>query len=317
MVKISVIVAIYNVQNYVSACIESIRKQTYRNLEIILVDDGSTDESGKICDKYAEIDNRILVIHKENGGLSDARNAGLDICTGDYIGFIDGDDAIDKDMYELLYKNIQQYNANISMCKEYIIKNGEVYKSYNDEKVSVYKGFSSCLEQIYLGHGLSVSVCVKLYNKELFNNVRFLKGKTTEDGFIVCDLLDENIVMAVQYISKYKYIQRNDSIVHQQKYKKSILDLVEAYEQNHNKIISVHPELMNVSYYRLSWAYRETILRIVLTDDWKEHTDEIKVIQKKLRNIIYYCLVNEYMSIKQKIASIIVLVSPTLYKHLK
>lgn len=317
MDKISVIVAIYNVQDYVDACINTIRNQTYRNLEIILVDDGSTDNSGNICDRYATIDKRIIVIHKKNGGLSDARNAGLDICTGDYIGFVDGDDTIDEDMYELLYKTMKQYNADISMCKEYIIKDGKVCKSYKDEKVSVYKGFSSCIEEIYLGYGLSVSVCVKLYNRELFSNVRFIKGKTIEDGFIVCDLLDDNTVMTVQYISKYKYIQRSKSITHQKKYKKSILDLVEAYEYNHKKIISLCPELKDVSFYRLSWAYRETIYRIVLTDDWKEHKDEIKVIQKKLRNIIYYCLVNEYMSIKQKIASIIVLVSPALYKHLK
>ena len=103
---ISVIVPVYNVEKYVEKCVESIINQTYKNIEIILVDDGSTDNSGKIIDNISLKDNRIKVIHKENGGLSDARNAGLDICNGKYIGFVDSDDSIHKKMYEILYKNI-------------------------------------------------------------------------------------------------------------------------------------------------------------------------------------------------------------------
>lgn len=105
---ISVIVPVYNVEKYLHKCINSILNQTYKNLEIILIDDGSTDNSGKICDEYALKDNRIKVIHKENGGLSSARNAGLDICSGDYIGFVDSDDYIAEDMYEYLYVNLKK-----------------------------------------------------------------------------------------------------------------------------------------------------------------------------------------------------------------
>ena len=99
-VMLSIIVPVYNVEKYIGKCIESIVNQTYKDLEIILVDDGSTDNSGKICDEWARKDKRIKVIHKKNGGLSDARNAGLDICTGDYIGFVDSDDYIELNMYE-------------------------------------------------------------------------------------------------------------------------------------------------------------------------------------------------------------------------
>ena len=101
---ISIIVPIYNVELYLEKCIESIINQTYKNLEIILVDDGSTDSCGKICDEYAKKDNRIKVIHKINGGLSDARNKGMEIAKGKYIGFVDGDDYVASDMYETLYK---------------------------------------------------------------------------------------------------------------------------------------------------------------------------------------------------------------------
>jgi len=315
--KISVIVPIYNVQDYVDACVESIRKQTYKNLEIILVDDGSTDASGEICDKYAELDNRIKVIHKENGGLSDARNAALDICTGDYIGFVDGDDTIDEDMYELLYRNAVSHDADISMCKERLVCGEQVFRQYNEHAVHKYQGFADCIKELYLGAGLSISVCVKLYKRYLFENVRFLKGKTIEDGYIVCDLLRKDTRMVVQYISKYNYMQRNGSITHKKLYANSMLDLVDAYEHNHKKMVCYSENLTEVSYYRLLWAYRETLYRIMSTADFYDHEKEIKDIQHKIKNKLKVCWQNEFMSRKQKIATILSFCSPGVYKMIK
>ncbi len=113
---ISIVIPVYKVEPYLSKCIDSILAQTYTNLEIILVDDGSPDNCPKICDEYAKLDNRIIVIHKENGGLSDARNAGIRIVTGEYIGFVDSDDYIDAKMYEILAQKITKYEADISIC---------------------------------------------------------------------------------------------------------------------------------------------------------------------------------------------------------
>ena len=112
---ISVIVPIYKVEKYLNKCVKSIINQTYKNLEIILVDDGSPDNCGKICDKLAERDDRIRIIHKKNGGLSSARNAGIEIANGEYIGFVDSDDYIDNDMFETLYNNIKDNNADLSI----------------------------------------------------------------------------------------------------------------------------------------------------------------------------------------------------------
>ena len=116
MVKISIIVPVYNVERYLGKCINSILNQTFADFELILVDDGSTDRSGYICDDYKKKDNRIKVIHKENGGLSSARNAGLDIAKEKYIGFVDSDDFINKNMYEFLYKDIKVNNSDIAIC---------------------------------------------------------------------------------------------------------------------------------------------------------------------------------------------------------
>ena len=131
---ISVIVPVYNVENYLPRCLDSIINQTYTNLEILLVDDGATDNSGKLCDEYAQKDNRIRVFHKENGGVSSARNMGLDNATGEYIAFVDSDDYIDKCMYEIMLNSSVQNNADIVVC-------GYLSQSIKTKKAAQTDGF--------------------------------------------------------------------------------------------------------------------------------------------------------------------------------
>jgi glycosyltransferase involved in cell wall biosynthesis len=135
---ISIIVPIYNIAEYASECIQSLINQTYKNIEIILVDDGSTDHSPAICDEFAEQDERIKVIHKRNGGLSDARNAGLDVATGEYIGFVDGDDWVDEDMYETLYHLIYEHQADISICTHYTELPNRTKVKYKSKKTKIF-----------------------------------------------------------------------------------------------------------------------------------------------------------------------------------
>ena len=125
---ISIIIPVYNVEKFLHNCLDSVLKQTYRNLEIILIDDGSTDNSGKICDNYAKIDNRIIVIHKENGGVSSARNVALKIAKGDYIVWIDSDDFISKNMITYLCEKILEFNADIYFFNYNIIKKDKIEK---------------------------------------------------------------------------------------------------------------------------------------------------------------------------------------------
>ncbi|HEL7541574.1 TPA: glycosyltransferase, partial [Enterococcus faecalis] len=125
MPKISIIVPVYNVEKYLEKCVRSILAQTFTDFELILVDDGSPDSSGAMCDQFAEQDERVKVIHKENGGLSDARNAGIEIATGEYLGFVDSDDYIADDMYELLYTNIVKEDADLSICGIYDVYEGK------------------------------------------------------------------------------------------------------------------------------------------------------------------------------------------------
>lgn len=125
MCEISIIVPVYKVEPYLRKCVDSILAQTFTDFEVILVDDGSPDNSGKICDEYASKDSRVRVIHKKNGGLSSARNAGIDVARGKYLGFVDSDDYIEKDMYELLYDNIVKEQADLSICGIYDVYEGK------------------------------------------------------------------------------------------------------------------------------------------------------------------------------------------------
>ena len=187
---ISVIVAIFNVENYIERCVDSICSQTYTSLEIILVDDGSTDRSGEICDRYAREDSRIRVIHKKNGGLSDARNAGLDSAKGDYIAFVDGDDYIDGEMYAKMYRCLR--NTGTDLCMSAI---WEVDERGNQREAYI-NDFENCSifpreEAMHLLASITqISTCAwnKLYRRELFDGIRFPKGRNYEDKSIMHEI---------------------------------------------------------------------------------------------------------------------------------
>lgn len=227
---ISVIVPVYNIEQYIEACICSILNQTYQNLEIILVDDGSTDSSGKICDRYAEADARIVVVHKQNGGLSDARNIGLDKATGEYIGLVDGDDYIHPQMYEHLYNTLIKYDADFSFCDYEETKAlSQIQYDFIEktEKVSVFEN-----EAVYqLATNLRTKDVVawnKLYKKEIFEGLSYELGRLHEDQWII-----PNIVMRCKKIvycdeKLYYYVVRKDSISKSKVSPKRMYDLLDA-----------------------------------------------------------------------------------------
>ena len=209
--KISVIVPIYKVESYLPKCLDSIVNQTYRNLEIILVDDGSPDNCGAICDEYAARDDRIIVIHKSNGGLSFARNVGLDTATGDYIGFVDSDDWIEPNMYEYLLHGIQKQGADIAVCG--------IFEELPDrcfcrkwDKAEVFDTEAG-LEQLFLRKKYSHSVWDKLYRYSLFEGIRFPEGRNFEDIATTHRVFERAKAVQLLPEAKYHYLQRRDSIM--------------------------------------------------------------------------------------------------------
>ena len=208
---ISIIIPIYNVEKYLEECIESVINQTYKNLEIILVDDGSTDRCLEICKKYEKQDNRIKVIHQENAGVSVARNVGIDFSTGQYIGFLDSDDFIEKDMYEQLYKNLKAEKADIAGCDYYIYNTFKATKSdILTKKKSVMTTEEALIKMNEL-RGFGVGVWNKLYKRKLLNGIRFPIGKRGEDWFIIYKIIDKAKKIVYNPNAKYYYRQRGES----------------------------------------------------------------------------------------------------------
>ena len=217
---ISVIVPIYNVEKYLERCIESITNQTYKNLEIILVDDGSNDFSGKICDKYSKKDRRIKVIHKKNEGLSEARNSGLEIARGEYIGFVDSDDYIETNMYEYLLSLLKINNADISVCG--FQKVWDDIKSRKEENTIIENNnivlkSKDAIEYIVDDHILKSYAWNKLYKRSLFIDIKYPKGLKMEDVATTYKLIYKSKIVVIGKESKYYYTQRKGSILNSKK----------------------------------------------------------------------------------------------------
>lgn len=221
MPKISVIVPFYNVERYARQCIESIKNQTYINLEIILVDDGSPDNCGEICDEYAASDNRIKVIHKPNGGLSSARNAGLDAATGEYIGFVDSDDWIEPEMYEKMLDAIVSNNSSIAVCNViYDYKNAAESNKY---KVAVNKTVArdEVLKMLMDDKYLNNYAVNKLYHREVISD-RFPVSHDFEDIYVAIRWFSNASAVSFIDFEGYHYRQRKGSIMHSDYSKKHI-----------------------------------------------------------------------------------------------
>lgn len=209
---ISVIVPIYKVEEYLDCCVESIVAQTYTNLEIVLVDDGSPDRCGAMCDTWAARDPRIKVIHKENGGLSDARNAGLEIATGDLISFIDSDDWIEPTFFEKLWDAMQTSGAEIAACAaNYVTEDGEVLRIRSAAPGPV--GRLEALRRLVMEDGVYQTVWNMLYRREVIDGILFEKGKYNEDEFWTYRVLDRTACLVTVEEPLYNYLQRGTSII--------------------------------------------------------------------------------------------------------
>ena len=209
---ISIIIPVYKVEEYLEKCIESVLKQTYTNLQIILVDDGSPDNCGKICDEYAKKDPRIEVIHKVNGGLSDARNVGIAKAKGKYIGFVDSDDYIKEDMYEILINLIKEYDADVSICNLYDVIDGKEYIRNNENGIQEYSRLE-ILKEVLLDKNIQSYAWNKLYKKELFDEIKYPIGKKYEDIGTTFYVFEKCNKIVVTSKPEYYYLKRSDSLV--------------------------------------------------------------------------------------------------------
>jgi glycosyltransferase involved in cell wall biosynthesis len=213
---VTIVVPVYNISKYLPACVESLQKQTCEDLEIILVDDGSTDGSGALCDEYAAADPRIRVVHKENGGLSSARNAGLDVATGQWVLFVDGDDYLVRDAAELLLDVVKLHQDADFVHFLYQETDGSWQPEEQLPGTTVLTDVPDFFQYLYDMGGVAASACTKLFRKELLDSLRFKEGIRHEDEELMTRLLPKCRKVVYTNLLLYGYVMRQGSIVHSQ-----------------------------------------------------------------------------------------------------
>lgn len=213
MELISVIVPVYNVEKYLDRCVDSLVNQVYKNLEIILVDDGSPDNCPTMCDAWAQKDSRIKVIHKENGGLSDARNAGMAVATGDYIGFVDSDDYISNNMYQLLHERMISEQSDIAACGVTLVYEDSTSSKELTPEGSYILDNTAAMKAVICESLLKQPVWYKLYKASCVQDIQFPKGKYHEDVFWTWQAVARAKKISVFDTPCYFYLQRGNSIM--------------------------------------------------------------------------------------------------------
>lgn len=286
---ISVIIPVYKVEQYLARCVESIQKQTYENLEILLIDDGSPDNCGQKCDEYAEKDKRIKVIHKENGGLSEARNTGIEVASGKYITFVDSDDFVSHDYIEYMYHMLMQADVKLAICgvKE-IWKNTKIVeREYDKTRILTSK---EAFENFLFDKGIEISAYAKLYHKDLWEKYRFPKGKVYEDTAVIYQLIEEAEKVAYGDKNCYYYVAREGSISKQTGFNKNEEDYIMYTEQMLRFIEKQYPEL-EIAIHRFTLYAKFRILRMLVftkprnKEMEKEYVSQIKKHQKE----VFWC----------------------------
>lgn len=263
---ISIIVPVYNVEPYLNRCINSILNQTFNNFELVLVNDGSTDKSGIICDSFKIIDDRIIVIHKTNGGLSSARNVGIEIAKGDFIGFVDSDDWLHPKYIETLYNNLVEFEAEISICN-FLKVSTETIPNNPKNHVSQFSNIEA-LNQLHgkLNTQFVISVA-KLYKRELFNKIRFKIGKLHEDEFVIHHLLNNANKIVYTSSELYYYFQRNDSITGIGFNIGGTLNAIEALSDREELAIELNQSNLLVKIYRAEFYHYTKIFSVLEKSD--------------------------------------------------
>lgn len=289
MNTISVIVPCYNVAPYLERCINSIVNQTYHNLDIVLVDDGSTDDTGNVCDRLAQADNRIRVVHKENGGLSDARNVGIDVALGNFLSFVDGDDYLELDAYEAMILEMQ--NPDVSLVSAGIIAediDGKINAIMSKEKMVLSR------EEAYINllgavRTIGQSSCNKLFRKSLFENLRYKNGIINEDMEILPKIIDrcQQVVLLNKPI--YHYIKRAGSITVSE-FSNWKYEGVRIATDTRIFCQKKHPQLVPYAYYYEMDSFFKMFMEVVNSSNRREFCKQELALRAKVVKSYFKCI---------------------------
>ena len=313
---VSVIVPVYNVENYLRKCLDSLINQSYVNLEILLVNDGSTDASGELCEEYAEKDLRVKVFHKENGGPSSARNLGLEHAGGGYITFIDSDDYLAEDAVESLVTSLEKHQADISFCQTEIVDETGTFFDRSRKKFCKETVLSpeETMMEICLNRMTGTSACGKLYRSILFEDIRFPVGKLYEDTYTIPDIIirSEKVVFIGRAV--YFWVQRSGSITHHGLTEKdfTVFSTLERFI----KIVDAHyPALHEYAVVRLvNDTFWTVMMRLVYNEDFLSRAAKIR---KRYRKYWILALRHRELRFGKKVQVLLALVNLRLYRRIR
>lgn len=306
---ISVVLPIYNVEKYLERCVKSVCAQTYQNIEILLIDDGSTDNSRIMCDKYLNEDKRIRVFHKKNGGLSDARNYGIEHARGEFITFIDSDDYVDDDYVEYLYKIIKKYDTNMSICQHKVCYDNGSEKDYG-KYGDISLNNKECIQKMMFHDVIDTSAWAKLYRINLFCEVRYPIGKLFEDIATTYALMLQCEKIAVGLESKYNYVLRSDSIVFGS-FNEKKLDLLEMTDQMAEKVLKIYPDLEDAVMRRRVYARFSTLNQMLNVEGYDKQKKEIIEFINANEGSVFW---NKKTPFRDKVAIILLNMGLKIYK---
>lgn len=314
---ISVIVPVYNVEAYLPRCVESIRNQTYQNLEIILVDDGSKDRSNVLCDEYALKDSRIRVIHKENGGLSSARNAGIDAAQGEYLAFVDSDDWIEPDTYETMLAAAQKYSVKLVCAGRYDVraKTGEKKVGLCPQKEECISG-EALAGRIFTWNQCDSSACDKFFHRSLFREFRFPFGKVCEDVPVMYRIALEAAGAAMLNKPVYNYFHRSGSITTSRLSEKTF-HFSEHTAGIYSFIRDNYPAIeLEARYLRVrSLVYNLQSIVLAGQDDQKQYAGQYRQSQTELRKNMLFILTSSLFGKKERLVDLLLAIG--IYEKLR
>lgn len=310
---LSVIVPVYNTKPYLEKCVKSIQNQTLRKLEILLVDDGSTDGSGELCDQLAKEDARIRVLHKPNGGSSSARNLGIKEAKGAYLGFIDSDDFIEPDMYESLYQAIQQYEVKIAqISRDEIDEKGQKMPDVcTPPKEITVSSAEAFLEELLLHRG-DCSFCTKLIAREVLEGKAFPEGKLNEDFFLLMQVLEEIsgiVILPKQAYHVFYRIGSNTRKENKNEFSRVFMDIVDHADYVNDLVDRKYPALKKQAK-RFGLFQRLDYMLHIPVSQMTGENDFYQKVKKYLRQNLGETLTNPYLSGKNKVYLLLLTVAP-------
>ena len=317
MEKVSIVVPVYNVEDYLKYCVDSLINQSYKNIEIILVDDGSTDDSGRICDEYAQEDDRVRVLHIENGGRSNARNTGVNVASAEWVIFIDSDDYYDRRTVEYLVQLQKKYAVDLvatSVIEVRDFQSDDFIGSLTDID-SLKLDRYTALKEMFYGNIVGTHPGGKLYKKEILMKFPFPKGMIYEDLAVSFEHIGACNEIAVGYINLYKYYRRPGSIVNSS-YSDKFLDFYKAIELNREYVERDYPNDQEMKK-ALTVRYVFKGLHVVHALLGSQMYEQVNKIRKEYRRYWKDILINSHITRKNKLKYLLLLLSPHLYQKVR